>query len=303
VALFADRAGQVRPEFGVNEGNRVAVAAICHRLEGLPLALELAAAQTRVLSPQQIDERLARRLALPARGGRTRPARLQTLRASIEWSYELCTEAERVLWARLSVFAGGFELDAAEGICADDAVRAGEVLGLLTGLAAKSILVAEHLQGVARYRLPEILREFGQERLQESGDRAALRRRHRDWYQRLAAGANGDWLSPQMMEGAERLLREHANVAAAQDFCQAEAGEAEAGLRIAVHIWLYYYWSAGYISEGRYRLGRALAQVSEPAWLRAHGLLAASFLAAISGDRTSAQTLLEGGRRPRPAAR
>lgn len=119
VQLFADRAAQVVAGFAVTEVNRTAVAEICHRLEGLPLALELAAAQTRVLSPAQIQARLSGRLGLSACGGRVRPARQQTLRAPIEWSYELCTEAERLLWARLSMFAGGFELDAAEGICAD----------------------------------------------------------------------------------------------------------------------------------------------------------------------------------------
>ena len=120
-----------------------------------------------MLSPEQIDERLGDRLGLLTRGSRARPARQQTLRASIEWSYELCSRAERLLWARLSVFAGGFELDAAEGICADHRLAAGQVLELLAALAGKSILIAEHGEGVARYRLPETLREFGQERLHE----------------------------------------------------------------------------------------------------------------------------------------
>jgi non-specific serine/threonine protein kinase len=117
-ALFAERAAQVVAGFAVTEAKVAAVAGICARLEGLPLAIELAAARLPVLSPEQIDTRLGDRLGLLTRGGRTRPARQQTLRASIEWSYELCSAAERLLWARLSVFAGGFELDAAEGICA-----------------------------------------------------------------------------------------------------------------------------------------------------------------------------------------
>ena len=125
VSLFAERAAQVVPGFALTGANVAAVAGICRRLEGLPLALELAAAQTRVLSPEQIDARLGDRLGLLTRGSRTQPARQQTLRASIEWSWELCSEPERLLWARLSVFAGGFELDAAEGICADDRLAAG----------------------------------------------------------------------------------------------------------------------------------------------------------------------------------
>ena len=172
VRLFAERAAQVVPGFAVTEANQAAVAGICRRLEGLPLAIELAAARLPVLSPEQVDERLGDRLGLLTRGGRTNPARQQTLRASIGWSYELCSRAERLLWARLSVFAGGFELDAAEGICADHRLAAGDMPGLLAALAGKSILIAEHRAGVARYRLPEPLREFGQERLHASGEDA-----------------------------------------------------------------------------------------------------------------------------------
>ena len=295
VRLFAERAAQVVPGFAVTEANMAAVAGICRRLEGLPLALELAAAQTRVLSPAQVDARLGDRLGLLTRGGRTNPARQQTLRASIGWSHELCSPAERRLWARLSVFAGGFELDAAEGICADHRLAAGDMLDLLAALAGKSILIAAHGAGVARYRLPEVLREFGQERLHESGEDTALRRRHRDWHEQLARRADTGWLSPQMTEWTARLYREHANVAAAQDFCQAEPGEAEAGLRIALHVWLFYYWSAGHVSEGRYRLGQVLARAAEPTVWRARGLLLAGFLAAISGDRDAALPLLAEG--------
>jgi DNA-binding CsgD family transcriptional regulator len=199
------------------------------------------------------------------------------------------------LWARLSVFAGGFELDAAEGICADDRLAADDVLELLAGLAGKSVLIAEHSEGVARCRLPEPLREYGQERLHESGEDTALRRRHRDWHEQLARRADTDWLSSQAADLAARLFREHANVAAAQDFCQAEPGEAEAGLRIALHVWPFYYWTAGHVSEGRYRIGQALARAGEPTVWRARGLLLASLLAAVSGDRGAALPLLEQG--------
>src|SRR6516165_803675 len=294
-ALFAERAAQVVPGFAVTEANAAAVAGICRRLEGMPLAIELAAAQIPVLSAEQIEERLGDRLGLLTRGGRARPARQQTLRASIEWSYELCSPAERLLWARCSVFAGGFQLDAAEGICADDWLPAGGVLELLAALVAKSILTAGHSKGVARYRLPETLREFGQERLHESGEDTALRRRHRDWHEQLARRANTGCLSPRLADLEARLFREHANVQAAQDFCQAEPGEAEAGLRIALHVWHLYYWSAGHVSEGRHRLGQVLAEVREPTVWRARGLLLAGFLAAVGGDHGAAQPLLERG--------
>src|SRR5215510_727296 len=295
VGLFAERAAQVVPGFAVTEANAAAVAGICRRLEGLPLAIELAAAWLPVLSPEQIDARLGDRLGLLTRGGRTQPARQQTLRASIEWSYELCSQAERLLWTRLSVFAGGFELDAAEGICADHRLASDEALELLAALADKSILIAALGEGVARYRLPETLREFGQERLQESGEYTAMRRRHRDWYEQLARRVDIDWLSPQIADLTARLFREHANVQAAQDFCQTEPGEAEAGLRIALHVWFFQCWIAGFVSEGRYRLDQVLARVGEPTVWRAQGLLLASFLAAVSGDHGAVQPLLEQG--------
>jgi non-specific serine/threonine protein kinase len=295
VGLFAERAGQVEAGFALIEANMAAVAGICRRLEGLPLAIELAAARLPVLCPEQIDARLDDRLGLLTRGSRTQPARQQTLRASVEWSYDLCSQAERLLWARLSVFAGGFELDAAEGICADHRLAAEEVPELLAALADKSILIADRGEGVARYRLPETLREYGQERLHESGEDTALRRRHRDWHEQLARRVDIDWLSPQIADLTARLFREHANVQAAQDFCQAEPGEAEAGLRIAVHVWFFFCWISGYVSEGQYRLGEVLALARQPTVWRAQGLLLASFLAAVSGDRVAAQPLLEQG--------
>src|SRR5215469_3095206 len=295
VGLFVERAAQVVAGFGLTEANIAAVAGICRRLEGLPLAIELAAARLPVLSPEQIDARLGDRLGLLTRGSRTQPARQQTLRASIEWSYELCSQGERMLWARLSVFAGGFELDAVESICADHRLDAGEVLDLLAALADKSILIAAHREGAARYRLPETLREFGQERLREFGEHTALRRRHRDWHEQLARRVDIDWLSPQIADLTARLFREHANVQAAQDFCQTEPGEAEAGLRIALHVWFFHCWVAGYVSEGRHRLGQVLALAREPTVWRAQGLLLASFLAAVNGDPGAVQPLLEQG--------
>jgi predicted ATPase/DNA-binding NarL/FixJ family response regulator len=295
VGLFTERAAQVVAGFALTEANMTAVAGICRRLEGVPLAIELAAAWLPVLSPEQIDARLGDRLGLLTRGARTQPERQQTLRASIEWSYELCSQAERLLWARLSVFAGGFELDAAEGICADHRLGAEQLLGLLAGLVSKSVLIAAHGDGAARYRLPETLRAYGQERLHESGEYTTLRRQHRDWHEQLARRVDIDWLNPQIADMTARLFREHANVQAAQDFCQTEPGEAEAGLRIAVHVWFFFCWISGYVSEGQYRLSRVLALASEPTVWRAQGLLLASFLAAVSGDRGAVQPLLDQG--------
>ena len=305
VRLFAERAAQVVPGFSVTEANMAAVAGICRRLEGLPLALELAAARTRVLSPEQIDTRLGDRLGLLTRGGRTNPERQQTLRASVEWSYELCSGPERLLWERLSVFADGFELDAVEGICADHRLAAKEVLELLAALADKSILRTEYGEHGVRYRLTETLREYGLDRLQQAGEHDALRRRHRDWHERLARQADSSWNRPQAADLVARLFREHANVRAAQDFCNSPPTTpgtgphepAEAALRIALHVWRFYYWDAGYVAEGRYRVSQALARAREPTTWRAQGLLLASLLAIISGDHGPAQAQLAEGTR------
>jgi len=306
VRLFAERAAQVVPGFSVTEANMAAVAGICRRLEGLPLALELAAARARVLSPEQIDARLGSRLGLLTRGGRTNPERQQTLRASIEWSYELCSGPERLLWERLSVFADGFELDAAEGICADHRLAAWEVLELLAALADKSILRTEYGEHGVRYQLTETLREYGLDRLRRAGEHDVMRRRHRDWHERLARQVDSGWNGPQAAGLVARLFREHANVRAAQDSCLSltppatpgtDPDAAEAALRIALHVWRFYYWDAGYVAEGRYRVGQALAQVREPTAWRAQGLLLASLLAAISGDHGAAQAQLAEGTR------
>ena len=235
------------------------------------------------------------RLGLLTRGSRTQPARQQTLRASIEWSYELCSEAERLLWARLSVFAGGFELDAVEGICADHRLAAGDVLELLAALADKSVLIADHGEGGARYRLPETLREYGQERLQESGEYTALRRRHRDWHEQLARQADTGWLSPQIADldgpavpGARQRAGGPGLLPGRARRGRGRAAHRAARMALLLRI-------AGYVSEGRYRLGQALARARAPTVWRAQGLLLASLLAAVSGDRDAAQPLLAQG--------
>ena len=197
--------------------------------------------------------------------------------------------------ARLAVFAGGFELEAAEASAPTTGWPPGEVLDLLAALVDKSLLVAEHGEGGPGTGCWRRCASTGRNACRASGEDTALRRRHRDWHEQLAGRADTGWLSPQIAEWTARLFREHANVNAAQDFCQAEPGEAEAGLRIALHVWHFYYWDPGHVSEGRYRLGQALARAGEPTVWRARGLLVASFLAGVSGDRGAARALLEQG--------
>jgi len=295
VALFVARAQMVRSEFRLTDDNRVAVVEICHQLDGLPLAIELAAARIRALAPEQILGRLAHRFALLNRGSRDAPRRQQTLRACVDWSHELCSKPERVLWARLSVFAGGFDLDAVVGVCADDVLPGYDMLELVATLVDKSILVRDGGQGEhARYRLLDSLRDYGQEKLNEYADDTSLRCRHRDWYQQLVALGRTEWISNRQGYWLDRLTREHANLRAAVEYCLAEPGEAGAALTIAVTLPTPYWWG-GRLGEGRRWLDRASEQSTEPTALRARALVLACHLALNQGETGAAMRLLDQG--------
>ncbi|GAF44724.1 protein kinase domain-containing protein [Rhodococcus wratislaviensis] len=298
VTLFAERAAAAVPGYALTEHNRVTVARICARLDGLPLAIELAAARLPALSPEQILQRLTDRFDLLTRGSRGAPTRQQTLRCSIDWSYDLCTADEQRLWGRLSVFAGSFELDAAEDICGRD-LAPGDLLDSVTALMDKSILIREESDTVVRFRLLETLHEYGREQIQQTGEYPELRRRHRDWYQRLALDAEAGWISPRQLDWIARLAREQPNLRQALEFCVSEDNEAgaEAGLRLAAA--LYPFWnSRGLYSEGRRWLDRFLTRhTGQPAVERVKALFAASVLAEIQGDLRSATALVEEGHR------
>ncbi|MBP2323534.1 putative ATPase/DNA-binding CsgD family transcriptional regulator [Kibdelosporangium banguiense] len=296
VALFLARAEVVVPGFGLTAGNRRAVADLCRRLDGLPLAIELAAAWSRVLSPEQILDRLADRFSLLSRARRDVPQRQRTLRACVDWSFELCAKPERVLWARLSVFAGGFELDAVEGVCADDSLPDTDMLDLVTGLLEKSILIrADQGDGSARYRMLETISGYGQEKLIEDGEQSLLRQRHRDWHLQLVVRARGEWVSDRQAYWLARLGREHPNLRAAVEYCLAESGEAEDALRIVATLPLHYWWTRGLFGEGRRWLDRALAQATGASALHARALLVNSQLALAQGDADTGMRLLDQG--------
>lgn len=285
VALFAERATLVLPRFSLTERNRVEVAEICRRLDGLPLAIELAAARLRALSEKEMLARLTDHphlLAAPQR--RDAPARQQTLRSCIEWSYGLCSAAEQLLWARLSVFAGSFELDAAEEVCSGDGLAVAEVFECVTSLVDKSILVGERHADVVRFRMLETIREFGRERLQETGVEDRLRRGHRDWYLQLVERADADWVSSRQVEWFGRLDREHANVQAAVNYCLGRPGELESALRILTALFHFYWWGRGWAREGRRWLARALDEPSPPTVVRARALLTDASLALADGE-------------------
>lgn len=187
IDLFADRARKVQPEFSLNDDNRPAVTEICRRLDGMPLAIELAAARVRALSPDEIVDSLHDRFRLLTGGARTAVRRQQTLRASVDWSHALLTEPERVLFRRLAAFVGGFDLDAAEAVGGGGEVERYQVLDELTLLVDKSLVVAESSSGATRYRLLETVRQYALEKLGESGEADTVRTRHRDYYLSLAA--------------------------------------------------------------------------------------------------------------------
>ncbi|HZO32835.1 MAG TPA: hypothetical protein VFH48_43385 [Chloroflexota bacterium] len=180
VRLFVARCREALPGFALDEQNGPAVVEICRRLDGLPLAIELAAARIRGLSPEQIAARLDDRFRLLGGGSRTALPRHRTLHAAIAWSYELLSERERVLFRRLSVFAGGWTVEAAEGICSGDGIAAEDVLDLLLKLVERSLVVADRSGPAVRYRMLETIREYAAERLREAGEEAMLRTRHRD---------------------------------------------------------------------------------------------------------------------------
>jgi predicted ATPase/DNA-binding CsgD family transcriptional regulator len=300
VALFMARAQAAVPDVGLNRDNGDAVAELCRRLDGLPLAIELAAVRVKVLSPQQILDRLASRFALLSRGSRSAPARQQTLRASIEWSLELCDKPQRLLWARLSVFVGGFDPEAIDRVCADDKLPAGELADALAGLVDKSIVArtqrGDGRGGPAGYRMLESLRDFGREQLVEVGEEVTFRRRHCAWYEQLMAQANLEWVSERQGYWYNRLIEEHPNVRAALDFCLSTPGEAEVALRILVAMPQQYWWSRSLGAEGVTWIEAALAQVPEPTPLRARALAQASYLATLQGDTGTAKRLLDEAR-------
>jgi len=295
VTLFVERATAAVPTFAVTEQNCAAVAALCRGLDGIPLALELAAVRLRALSPAEILDRLSSRYGLLTRGDPTAPARQQTLRASMDWSYELCSAQERTLWARLAVFTGGFELDAVEGACSDEQLPPDDVLDVVASLVDRSVLGREEYGSHVRYRMLETIRQYGQEKLEEQGELDTWRRRHRDWYADLAARAEADWIGPRQLEWAARLRREQSNLRAALEFSVAAPGEAAAGMRIASaleQLWV----ARGTLSEGRHWLDRALAHPTAAPVERARALRLDAWLAVLQSDTTEAARMLDEAR-------
>ncbi|GDY28530.1 ATP-binding protein [Gandjariella thermophila] len=291
VELFERRAAAAVPGFGLDEGNCRDVTVLCQRLDGLPLAIELAAVRIRALSVEQITRRLDDRFRVLALGGTQLP-RQQTLRATMDWSFELCSPPERTLWARLSVFAGGFSLEDAEQVCSGPGIPDDEVFPLVSGLVEKSIVVREDCDGRAWFRLLETIRQYGRGRLVDAGEEDAVRRRHRDHFQRLCARAEAEMLAAAPPRGADPIRGALPNLRAALEFCLSEPGEADTGLAMAAALWSHRLnWVS--LGEGRRWLERGLALAARSSPARAKALWVAAWLAVLQGDDEAAVRLLD----------
>lgn len=295
VRLFVERSASRQPGFSITDNNAPAVVQVCQHLDGIPLAIELAAGRARVLTVKQIAARLGDRFRLLTGGGRTTLPRHQTLRAAMDWSHDLLSEAQRALWRRLSVFIGGCALEAAEAVCSGEHVKETDVLDVLSQLVDKSLVIAETHDGEARYRLLETVREYGRERLVEAGEDGVVRTRHRDWYLRLAEQGERGLQGPEQSSWLERLETEHDNLRAALEWSNSDPAAAEPGLRLAGALY-WFWWMGGYWSEGRRLLEGALAQSSEaPPSTLPKALRGAANLAWHQGDYEQALTICEHG--------
>ena len=293
VTLFSERAAVAVPGFVITDDNAHAVAGICHRLDGLPLPIELAAARLRVMSPEQILQRLTHRYTLLNAGRRDAPTRQQTLRWCIDWSYELCTIRDQRVWGRLSVFAGSFELEAAEQVGGAD-LTSEEILDAVTSLVDKSILIREEHETVVRFRLLETLRDYGQSKLEQTDEEPTVRRRHRDWYERLALEAEAEWISGHQREWIARLKREQPNIREALQFCLDDE-DPTAGLRTAVAL-RPFWTSQGLYDEGRRWFRHLLDRYSGPPTLvQIKAIYSASVMASTQGDLDAGAALVEEG--------
>ncbi len=297
VRLFVARAAVMPPSFTLTDSNAPSVAEICRQLDGIPLAIELAAARVNVLPVSQILARLRDRFRLLTTGGRAAFAHQQTLRAAVDWSYEFLTPQEQALFNRLSVFAGGLTLEAAETVCSGGGVEEGQVLDLLARLADKSLIVPEEgAGGSARYRLLETLRQYGRERLERSGESRATFDAHARFYMVFAEAAEPKLKGAEQSAWLEKLEEEHDNLRQASEWVLQSAC-VEESLRLTGALWRFY-WFHGHLGEGRRRLEAALsldATGKGARRARAKALLGAGALARTQCNYERARMLLQEG--------
>jgi len=292
VNLFLDRVIAVKPDFVMTIQNAAAIAQICAQLDGIPLAIELAAARVRILSVEEISCRLDDRFRLLI-GNRTALPRQQTLRALIDWSYDLLSDNERVLFRRLSVFAGGWTLSMVEQVCSGGSIEEGEVLDLLSQLIDKSLVIAEKQESHERYRFLDTIHQFSRQRLSESEEIEEYTHKHAECFLNIAEGAYGELWGSEQDYWLDILGAEHDNLRLALESLTSLTGQEELLLRLAGSLWRF--WEIrGYINEGRGWLDRALGvNPGAPAYLRANGLRGAGHLACQQGDYATALEMHE----------
>ena len=282
VRLFMDRAVAVAPTFAINTTNAPTVAQVCRRLDGIPFAIELAAARMRVMPIEQIATRLDDRFRLLTGGSRTALPRQKTLRATMDWSYDLLTDADRRLLRRLSVFSGGWTLEAAEAVCPDtDAqqpppempIETWEILDFLTSLVDKSLVIYEESGGKSRYRLLETVRQYSTDRLAEENESEIYRRKHAEFYLNFAERAGAQLMGPEQGDWLRQLDIEHDNIRVAQEWYWASEKEGVAGLRIVGALWRFW-MMRGHLSEGKANSEAVLDRpdAQEPTEIRANAL-------------------------------
>ncbi|TAH52462.1 MAG: adenylate/guanylate cyclase domain-containing protein [Chloroflexota bacterium] len=291
VKLFIERAVTVQPNFSVTNANAPAVAQICFRLDGIPLAIELAAARIKLFSPEQIAARLDDRLRLLTGGSRTAMPRQQTLRAAIEWSYGLLSERERVLFRRLTVFVGGWTFEAAEAVCAGEGLDVLDILELMSHLVDKSLVTTEAREEETRYRMLETIREYALEKLNEAGEDEIVRDRHLQFFLKIANNSEHHLRGSDPIEWLEQVEAEYDNLRAVMDWCQKSPLRVASALQFVSALgdfWL----DRGFLTEGRERIVDTLASANslEHTAFYAKALCNMGWLASFQGDFSAAES-------------
>lgn len=289
VKLFIERASAARSSFALTRQNAPAVALISQKLEGNPLAIELASARVKVLSVRDLADRLENRLKILVGNKRTSHPRQQTLEALIDWSYNLLSEKEQILLRRLGIFKGGWMLEAAEAICSEEGLEEWEILDLLSSLIDKSLVVPELIGNHQRYRFLEMIRQYALDHLSKSGEYENIAKKHFEYYSSMAFNASGELWGPDQRRWLESLQTEHDNLRLALEWTTVDPGRAESMLFLSTYLWRF--WEVqGYSREGLDWLELALqAGAESPLILRANGLRGAGNLARQQGDYIKAK--------------
>jgi predicted ATPase/class 3 adenylate cyclase/DNA-binding CsgD family transcriptional regulator len=291
VQLFCDRARQARPNFRLVDANVQAVATICRRLDGIPLAIELAAARVRLLTPQEIADAMRERFVLLTGGSRTAMPRQRTLEASVDWSHDLLSAAEQTLFRRVSVFAGGWTLDAVEAVCAGGGLEVVQILDLLANLVDKSLVQAEERGVKTRYGMLETVRAYARQKLSDAAEAALVRNQHLDYHMRLAESAEPDLFGAGLERWLEPLTTELDNFRGALGWA-VDAGSVDEARRLASALWLFFE-ARGHWREGRRHLESALAGEGASALPRAKALIAVGHIGTIATDWVATRRFAE----------